>query len=66
MRWMTFILIVSMPALASKTELEPGKTTEGQVLTCEANGSRKKEHKTGDCRPSEAPPKVTPTKSPRN
>lgn len=57
MRTLILLSMLSVPAFAAKTELEPRATSPGQVLTCEAMATKSKEVKHGECKPAASLPK---------
>lgn len=57
MRTIILLSMLSVPAFAAKTELEPKVTSPGQVLTCEAQASKSKEVVHSACKPSTSLPK---------
>lgn len=60
MRAILILSMLSVPAFASKMELEPRATAPGQVLTCTATATLSKEVKHGACVPAASlPPSVS-------
>lgn len=60
MRIVLALCLLSVPAFASRSELEPRPASPAAVLTCEAQADKNKEVKHGTCKPAEALP---PSKS---
>lgn len=58
MRTLILISMISVPAFAAKSELEPKSTTRAQILTCETTVTKTRELKQGECRPANELPKT--------
>lgn len=65
MRIVLALCLLSVPAFASRSELEPRPVSPATVLTCEAKADRSKEVKHGACKPAEALPPSKPSFSER-
>lgn len=65
MRIILALCLLSAPALASRSELEPRLASPVIVLTCEAAADKSKEVKLGKCKPAETLPQSKPSLSER-
>jgi hypothetical protein len=52
MRTLILLSMLSVPAFAAKTELEPKATVPGQLLVCSASVTPSKEVQHGLCKPA--------------
>lgn len=56
MRLFILLSMLSVPAFAAKSELEPRPTTEGQVQVCDAKANKTKSVEHGKCAPAQKLP----------